>query len=531
MRGRLAALGVTGVRASTFHSAALAQLRYFGPDAVGRILPSKALLAPQPRRRAAGAVQVPRRRRPRDRDRVGAEPADHAGALPRLARRPRAADPGRPDAARLRALRGGEARAGADRLRGPARARDRALRGRARRRRVPRALPRVHGRRVPGRQPAPADAARRAGSASATSSASSATTTSRSTASPARRRRTCSACRSASRTRRWSGWRRTTARRPRCSRSRTGSSRSSAARRRRCGRCCPAGPEPEVRPFATAEVEAAFLVERIRGAGCPLEEIAILCRTNARLADFEEVLPRPGIPSQGAALLAREAARRVLRALDPAAPAAQVRADRARAGLAAEPPDEARRARADAPERPGAARPARRGGRRHRRRLPRRARAPLRRRRRGAPRRPPAHLPRREGARVRGRLPAAARGEGAAGEGRRGRRPSSPRSGGSSTSGSRGRSASSRSRGSGSRAGSSSSSTRSGAAVAEPPQGFEALKAWRLARARRDDVPAYLVFHNSTLEEIAAGGRGASTSSPPCRASGRRSSSATARRS
>ena len=39
---------------------------------------------------------------------------------------------------------------------------------------------------------------------------------------------------------------------------------------------------------------------------------------------------------------------------------------------------------------------------------------------------------------------------------------------------------------------------------AEPPAGFDALKAWRLARAREDDVPAYLVFHNATLEEIAA---------------------------
>ena len=39
--------------------------------------------------------------------------------------------------------------------------------------------------------------------------------------------------------------------------------------------------------------------------------------------------------------------------------------------------------------------------------------------------------------------------------------------------------------------------------VAEPPEGFEALKAWRLDRARRDDVPAYVVFHNTTLEEIA----------------------------
>jgi DNA helicase-2/ATP-dependent DNA helicase PcrA len=41
------------------------------------------------------------------------------------------------------------------------------------------------------------------------------------------------------------------------------------------------------------------------------------------------------------------------------------------------------------------------------------------------------------------------------------------------------------------------------AVVAEPPEGFEALKTWRLERARRDEVPAYLVFHNSTLEEIA----------------------------
>ena len=43
LKARLAALGVRGVRASTFHSAALRQLRHFAPDEVGRILPSKAL--------------------------------------------------------------------------------------------------------------------------------------------------------------------------------------------------------------------------------------------------------------------------------------------------------------------------------------------------------------------------------------------------------------------------------------------------------------------------------------------------------
>ena len=33
-----------------------------------------------------------------------------------------------------------------------------------------------------------------------------------------------------------------------------------------------------------------------------------------------------------------------------------------------------------------------------------------------------------------------------------------------------------------------------------------ALKAWRLERSKSDDVPAYVVFHNSTLEEIATRG-------------------------
>ena len=161
MRARLEALGVTGVARSTFHSAALAQLRYFGPDAVGQdpAVEGAALrhIANGCRRR----IQLPAGRRSRDRDRVGEEPAHHAATLPRRARRPRAADPARPDAARLPALRAAQARTGADRLRGPARAaRSRLFETSTRAREVPRALPRLHGRRVPGRQPAPADAAR-----------------------------------------------------------------------------------------------------------------------------------------------------------------------------------------------------------------------------------------------------------------------------------------------------------------------------------------------------------------------------------
>jgi DNA helicase-2/ATP-dependent DNA helicase PcrA len=81
----------------------------------------------------------------------------------------------------------------------------------------------------------------------------------------------------------------------------------------------PSGPEPELRPFATAEAEDAWLVGelgRLAREGVPLEDVAILCRTNARLADFEEVLHEAGVPFQGSSLLARDAARRLLRVLD-----------------------------------------------------------------------------------------------------------------------------------------------------------------------------------------------------------------------
>jgi DNA helicase-2/ATP-dependent DNA helicase PcrA len=78
----------------------------------------------------------------------------------------------------------------------------------------------------------------------------------------------------------------------------------------------PDGPAPEVRPFASAADEDAAIVVAIRTLDCPLEDVAILCRTNARLADFEEVLHDAGIPFQGASLLEREAARRVLRRVE-----------------------------------------------------------------------------------------------------------------------------------------------------------------------------------------------------------------------
>src|SRR3954471_24911738 len=76
------------------------------------------------------------------------------------------------------------------------------------------------------------------------------------------------------------------------------------------------GPEPELRPFASPGDEAAFVVERIRELdGVPLEEVAVLLRTNARSVDFEEAFHEAGMPFQGASLLARDAARQLLKGL------------------------------------------------------------------------------------------------------------------------------------------------------------------------------------------------------------------------
>jgi DNA helicase-2/ATP-dependent DNA helicase PcrA len=70
----------------------------------------------------------------------------------------------------------------------------------------------------------------------------------------------------------------------------------------------PGGPDVVVAP--DVDVPA-----RIRELGIPLEQVAVLVRTNARAADFEEQFHEAGIPFQGASLLDREAARRVLRVL------------------------------------------------------------------------------------------------------------------------------------------------------------------------------------------------------------------------
>jgi DNA helicase-2/ATP-dependent DNA helicase PcrA len=74
-----------------------------------------------------------------------------------------------------------------------------------------------------------------------------------------------------------------------------------------------------VRPYATPDDEGTAIVAAIRAlqqGSTPLEEIAILSRTNARLADFEELLHDAKLPFQGASLLNREAARSLVRRLE-----------------------------------------------------------------------------------------------------------------------------------------------------------------------------------------------------------------------
>jgi ATP-dependent DNA helicase UvrD/PcrA len=80
----------------------------------------------------------------------------------------------------------------------------------------------------------------------------------------------------------------------------------------------PEGPEPELRGFGSPEDEGAWILERVRALhaeGVPYEEMAVLMRLNARSVDFEELFADADIPFQGAALLARDGARQLLKGL------------------------------------------------------------------------------------------------------------------------------------------------------------------------------------------------------------------------
>jgi ATP-dependent DNA helicase UvrD/PcrA len=99
----------------------------------------------------------------------------------------------------------------------------------------------------------------------------------------------------------------------------------------------PDGPEPVVGP-ALSVVDH---VRRLHADGLPLEQMAVLVRTNARTSEFEEAFHEAGIPFQGASLLARDAARQLLKALrDRQGPAAEIVRELAvRQGLLAEVPE------------------------------------------------------------------------------------------------------------------------------------------------------------------------------------------------
>ncbi len=126
------------------------------------------------------------------------------------------------------------------------------------------------------------------------------------------------------------------------------------------------GPAPEIRGFLHPAAESAWIVERCRRSlsdGVALEEMAVLLRTNARSADFEEAFHEAGVPFQGASLLAREAARQLLKRLRgnrAPGPLAEVVERIAREqGLVDGSRGRSGRARAGAPER---SRPAGRAG-------------------------------------------------------------------------------------------------------------------------------------------------------------------------
>jgi DNA helicase-2/ATP-dependent DNA helicase PcrA len=78
------------------------------------------------------------------------------------------------------------------------------------------------------------------------------------------------------------------------------------------------GPEPVLRGFDSPEDEGRFVLERLRALaaeGVPFEEMAVLMRLNSRSVDFEELFGDAKVPFQGAALLARDAARQLLKGL------------------------------------------------------------------------------------------------------------------------------------------------------------------------------------------------------------------------
>jgi ATP-dependent DNA helicase UvrD/PcrA len=105
------------------------------------------------------------------------------------------------------------------------------------------------------------------------------------------------------------------------------------------------GPEPELRACHDPGEQAAAVAARVRelaAEGVPLEQQAVLVRTNARTTELEEAFHEAALPFQGASLLDRDAARQLLKALrgDGGDRVAEtVRRIAAAQGLLDDPPD------------------------------------------------------------------------------------------------------------------------------------------------------------------------------------------------
>ena len=107
------------------------------------------------------------------------------------------------------------------------------------------------------------------------------------------------------------------------------------------------GPAAGIRRFSTAPGEISFVVNRIvelHDQGVPYEQIAILYRVNFRSEDYEEPLAAAGIPYQvrDGAFLTRNAARQILSALKRSTStdvAREVRTIAERAGYLDDPPE------------------------------------------------------------------------------------------------------------------------------------------------------------------------------------------------
>lgn len=105
----------------------------------------------------------------------------------------------------------------------------------------------------------------------------------------------------------------------------------------------PDGPAPELALCADPEAQCAALVARARAlheGGIAYEEMAILFRLNSRSAELESALSEADLPFQGASLLARDAARGLVKVLrrrgvEPAA--TSVRAAAAQQGWVEQP--------------------------------------------------------------------------------------------------------------------------------------------------------------------------------------------------